>query len=177
MVAAAPSQIVGRKSTEGEDHVETVADLAVFLQARGIAVTIPQQVAGVLTPDGQFQWGAATYNVEVECSTISKATAQFASNVKKARLAGFRVLIVLPDQAAVSRTLALLDASFPGMRLWPDGVGILWKEGGAEFRPARVPGTTVWPFLEPWMPLAPPRAGGRAFPCRDATEGNRPAIE
>jgi len=57
LVAAAPSQIVGRKSTEGEDHVETLADLAVFLQARGIAVTILQQVAGVLTPDGQFQWG------------------------------------------------------------------------------------------------------------------------
>jgi len=149
------------RGNEGEDHVETLADLAVLLQARGIALTIPEQVAGVLTPDGQFQWGDATYNVEVECSTVTKAAAQFARNVKKARAAGFRVLIVLPDQSTVSRTLALLDAAFPGKRLWHDGVGILWKEGGVEFRPVRVPGTTVWPFLEPWIPGSLPNPSAK----------------
>jgi hypothetical protein len=118
------------------------------LEGRGIAMSVPQQVGGLLLPDGQFQWGDATYNVEVECSTVAKAAGQVVRNVKKGRAAGHRVLIALPEQATVSRTLAILDSAFPGMRLWPDGVGLVWKEGRASFRPIRIPGTRVWPFLD-----------------------------
>jgi hypothetical protein len=148
-------RVLRARGNEGEDHVETLTEFAVFLESRGIALSVPEQVAGILTPDGQFQWGDATYNVEVECSTVARAAGQVARNVKKARAAGFRVLLVLPDPAAVPRALALLDDSFAGMRLWPDGVGVVWKEGIAAFRPVRVPGTTVWPFLEPGFHMSP----------------------
>jgi len=52
----------GRRN-EGEEHIETLTEFAVFLEKRGIALSVPKQVAGILTPDGQFQWGSATYNV------------------------------------------------------------------------------------------------------------------
>ncbi len=136
----------GRRN-EGEEHIETLTEFAVFLEKRGIALSVPRQVAGILTPDGQFQWGSATYNVEVECSTVSKAAGQVVRNVKKARAAGHRVLIVLPDRSAVPRTLALIEAAFPGLSLWADGVGLVWKEGRAAFRAYQVPGIQIWPFL------------------------------
>ena len=69
------SALLARRN-EGEDHVETLVDLCMFLDSRGIAVTIPEQVAGVLMPDGQFRYGDAVYNVEVECSTVAKAAEQ-----------------------------------------------------------------------------------------------------
>jgi hypothetical protein len=141
-------RVLRARRNEGEDHVETLTELGVFLGSRGIALTVPKQVGGLMLPDGQFQWGDRTYNVEVECSTIAKASGQVIRNVKKARDAGHRVLIVLPDQASVPRTLTLLDGSFPGLRLWPDGVGVVWKAGRASFRACRIPGTTVWPFLD-----------------------------
>jgi hypothetical protein len=137
----------GRRN-EGEEHVETLTELAMFLESRGIALSVPKQVAGVLLPDGQFQWGDAVYNVEVECSTLAKASDQVVRNLKKARSAGYRPLIVLPERSQVPRALALLDEAFPGMRLWIDGVGLVWKEGRASFRPHRVGGTRVWPFLD-----------------------------
>ncbi len=137
------------RRNDGEDHVDTLTDFVMFLAERGIAVDIPTQVAGVLLPDGQFRWGDATYNIEVECSTVAKAAEQVMRNVKKGRDAGNRVLIVLPDQSGVSRALAILDAAFPGMRLWPDGVGLVWKDADGGFQPHRVPGTQIWPFLEP----------------------------
>ena len=136
----------GRRN-EGEEHIETLTEFAVFLEKRGIALSVPKQVAGILTPDGQFQWGSATYNVEVECSTVAKAAGQVIRNVKKARAAGHRVLIVLPDRSAVPRTLALVEDGFPGLSLWADGVGLVWKEGRAAFRPFATPGIQVWPFL------------------------------
>ena len=136
------------RRNDGEEHVETLTELAMFLETRGIAMSIPEQVAGVLLPDGQFQWGDAIYNVEVECSTLSKAAGQVVRNVKKGRAAGYRVLIVLPDRSRVPRTLALLDDSFPGLRLWMDGIGLVWKEGRASFRPYRIPGARIWPFLD-----------------------------
>ncbi len=136
------------RRNDGEDHVETVTAIAMFLAAHGIAMDIPTQVAGVLLPDGQFRWGDAIYNVEVECSTLGKAAEQVIRNVKKGRDAGNRVLIVLPDQSGVARALAILDAAFPGTRLWPDGVGLVWKDGVGGFQPHRVPGTQVWPFLD-----------------------------
>ena len=136
----------GRRN-EGEEHVETLTEFAMFLHARGIAMNVPEQVAGVLLPDGQFQWGATTYNVEVECSTLTKAAGQVVRNVKKARAAGIRVLIVLPDRSAVPRALAVLEDGFPGLSFWTDGVGLVWKEGRTAFRPYLVPGSLVWPFL------------------------------
>ncbi len=141
------------RRNEGEVHVETLTEFAVFLQARGIALSVPRQVAGILTPDGQFQWGAHAYNVEVECSTVSKAAAQVVRNVKKGQAAGHRVPIALPERTAFPAAVEVLEAAFPGIRLWRDGVGVVWKEGRATFRPHRVPGTGVWPFLEP-APLA-----------------------
>jgi hypothetical protein len=135
------------RRNEGEEHVETLTELAMFLEARGIALSVPRQVAGVLLPDGQFQWGGAIYNVEVECSTVTKAAGQVVRNVKKARTAGWRVLIVLPDRSRLPRTLALLDEAFPGLRTWSDGVGLIWKDGHASFRPYQAAGTRVWPFL------------------------------
>jgi Helicase HerA, central domain/TraM recognition site of TraD and TraG len=137
----------GRRN-EGEEHVETLTELEIFLEARGIALSVPKQVAGVLMPDGQFQWGDAIYNVEVECSTVSKAAGQVVRNVKKARNAGYRVLVVLPEPGQVSRTLAILHDSFPVMRLWVDGVGLVWKDGRASFRPHRIPAVPIWSFLE-----------------------------
>ncbi|MFZ3355720.1 MAG: hypothetical protein WA549_03045 [Thermoplasmata archaeon] len=136
------------RRNEGEEHVETLTELAMFLETRGIALTVPMQVAGVLLPDGQFQWGAATYNVEVECSTLAKASGQVIRNVKKGRAAGNRVLIVLPERSRVPRALALLDDTFSGLRLWTDGIGLVWKDGRASFRPYRIPGAKVWPFLD-----------------------------
>ena len=133
---------------EGENHVETLVDLCMFLDARGITVGIPEQVAGVLMPDGQFRYGDAVYNVEVECSTVAKAAEQVVRNVRKAREAGSRVLIALPDASAILKFLAVLDSAFPGIRLWPDGVGVVWKAENGAFQPHRVPGTEVWPFLE-----------------------------
>jgi len=137
----------GRRN-EGEDHVETLVDLCMFLDARGIAVTIPEQVAGVLMPDGQFRCGGATYNVEVECSTVAKAAEQVVRNVRKAREAGNRVLIALPDVSGIPRLLQELDGAFPGLRLWPDGVGVAWRGQDGQFRAHRVPGSEVWPFLD-----------------------------
>ena len=118
------------------------------LGTRHIAITIPEQVAGVLMPDAQFRYGDTVYNVEVECSTVAKAAEQVVRNVKKGREAGNRVLLVLPDQSGVSRALAILDQAFPGMRLWPDGVGLVWRGENGMFHPHRAPGTSIWPFLE-----------------------------
>jgi hypothetical protein len=141
-------RVLRARRNEGEDHVEALTELGVFLGSRGIALTVPKQVGGLMLPDGQFQWGDSTYNVEVECSTVAKASGQVIRNVKKARDAGHGVLIVLRDQASVPRMLTILDGAFPGLRLWPDGVGVVWKAGRAAFRPCRVPGTKVWPFLD-----------------------------
>jgi hypothetical protein len=141
------SALLARRN-EGEDHVETLVDLCMFLDSRGIAVGIPEQVAGVLMPDAQFRYGDAIYNVEVECSTVAKAAEQVVRNVRKAREAGSRVLIALPDATSLPKLLAVLDSAFPGIRLWPDGVGLVWKGEDGVFRPRRVPGTEVWPFLE-----------------------------
>ncbi|MGP8146482.1 MAG: hypothetical protein ACLQAS_03610 [Thermoplasmata archaeon] len=137
------------RRNDGEDHVGTVTDIAMFLKERGIAMDILAQVAGVLLPDGQFRWGDATYNVEVECSTLLKAAEQVVRNVKKGREAGNRVLIALPDRSGVPRVQAVLDTAFPGMRLWQDGIGLVWKDEDGGFRPQRVQGTQIWPFLEP----------------------------
>jgi hypothetical protein len=142
-------EVLQARRNEGEEHVETLTEFAMFLSRRGIAITIPPQVAGILLPDGQFQWGADTYNVEVECSTLSKAGQQVVRNVKKAWGAGRRVLIVVPDRSSISRALALLNGAFPGKRLWTDGVGLVWKEGKASFHAFGAPGARVWPFLEP----------------------------
>ncbi len=136
------------RRNDGEEHVETLTELAMFLETRGIAMSIPKQIAGVLLPDGQFQWGDAIYNVEVESSTLSKAAGQVVRNVKKGRAAGNRVLIVLPERSRIPRALALLDDAFPGFRLWLGGVGLVWKDGRASFRPYRIPGARVWPFLD-----------------------------
>ncbi|MGP8076953.1 MAG: hypothetical protein ACLP8Y_09575 [Thermoplasmata archaeon] len=146
------SALLARRN-EGEDHVGTLVDLCMLLDSRGIAVVIPEQVAGVLTPDGQFRYGDAVYNVEVECSTVAKAADQVIRNVRKAREAGNRVLIALPDASSVPKLLAGLDSAFPGIRLWPDGVGVVWNDGNGVFHPHRVHGTEIWPFLEDgWKP-------------------------
>jgi hypothetical protein len=137
------------RRNEGEEHVETLTELALFLGARGIDLNVPKQVAGVLLPDGQFQWGDAIYNVEVECSTVAKAAGQVARNVKKGRAAGCRVLVVVPRRDRIGPVLNLLGEEFPGLRLWADGVGLLWRYDRASFEPHRVPGTRVWPFLDP----------------------------
>jgi len=141
------SALLARRN-EGEDHVNTLVDLCMLLDSRGIAATIPEQVAGVLMPDAQFRYGDAVYNVEVECSTVAKAAEQVVRNVRKAREAGNRVLIVLPDASGVPKLLAVLDSAFPGIRLWPDGVGVVWRGEDGMFHPHRVPGTEVWPFLD-----------------------------
>ena len=157
------SALLARRN-EGEDHVETLVDLCMFLDSRGIVATIPEQVAGVLMPDGQFRYGDAVYNVEVECSTVAKAAEQVVRNVRKAREAGSRVLIVLPDASGVPKLLAVLDSAFPGIRLWPDGVGLVWRGEDGTFHPHRVPGTEVWAFLEDgWdggIPALPLELGG-----------------
>ncbi len=141
------SVLLARRN-EGEDHVETLTDLVMWLGTKHIEVTIPEQVAGVLMPDGQFRYGDAVYNVEVESSTVAKATEQVIRNVRKAREAGNRVLIALPDASNVQRVLAMLDGAFPGLRLWPDGVGLVWRREDGMFQAHRVPGSEVWPFLE-----------------------------
>ena len=128
------------RRNEGEDHVGTLVDLVMRLGTRHIAATIPVQVAGVLTPDGQFRYGDAVYNIEVECSTVAKAAEQVVRNVRKAREAGNRVLIALPDGSGVQRVLAVLDSAFPGIRLWPDGVGLVWKGEDGAFGPTGFPG-------------------------------------
>lgn len=161
----------------GEDRVETLTDLAMFLEARGIALSVPKQVAGVLLPDGQFQWGDAIYNVGVECSTLSKAAGQVVRNVKKARTAGYRVLIVLPEKSKVPQTLRVLDHAFPGLRIWEDGVGLVWKQSQTSFRPFRIPGIKVWPFLdEGGAPSELPLQTLPAPPRPDATVGTDPLI-
>jgi hypothetical protein len=106
-----------------------------FLEARGIALSVPKQVTGVLTPDGQFQWGDAIYNVEGECSTLSKDSDQVVRNVKKARSAGYRVLIVLPSQSGVPRTLEVLEKGFPGLRPGVTGWGWSGGRGGRRSEP------------------------------------------
>jgi len=136
------------RRNEGENHVETLTDLVMTLSSRGVAATIPRQVAGILMPDAQFRYGDAVYNVEVECSTVAKAAEQVVRNVRKAREAGNRVLIALPDASNVPKLLAVLDSAFPGIRLRPDGVGLVWRDQDGTFRPHRVPGIEVWPFLE-----------------------------
>jgi hypothetical protein len=42
------------------------------------------------------------------------------------------------------------------MRLWPDGVGIVRKQGGSTLRPVRVSRTSVWPFPEQGLAVTPP---------------------
>jgi len=143
------SALLARRN-EGEVHVNTLVDLCMLLDSRGIAAVIPEQVAGVLMPDAQFRYGDAVYNVEVECSTVAKAAEQVVRNVRKGREAGNRVLIVLPDRSGVPKLLAVLDSAFPGIRLWPDGVGVVWRAEDGTFHPHRVPGTEVWPLLDSW---------------------------
>jgi hypothetical protein len=121
---------------------------AVFFQERGVAHRLAKQIAGILIPDGQFHWGAQTYNVEVECSTLAKALGQVIRNVKNSRAAGHPVLIVLPDREMGPMTPALLYGTFPGLGLWTDGVGLVWKKGRATFRAQRVPGTPARSFLD-----------------------------
>ena len=98
-----------------------------FLDSRGVTVAIPEQVAGVLTPDAQFRAGDTVYNVEVECSTVAKAAEQVVRNVWKAREAGKSAPIALPDASSLQRVLPVLDGAFPGLQLWPDGVD--WSGG------------------------------------------------
>ncbi len=141
-------RVLQERGNSGEEHVETLTDFAMFLRGRGIAMAVPRQVAGVLLPDGQFRCGNATYNVEVECSTLAKAIGQVVRNVKKAQTAGFRVLIVLPDRERVPRLLWMLSGAFPGLRLWADGVGLVWRDGAGSFRPYAGPEIKVWSFLE-----------------------------
>jgi hypothetical protein len=136
------------RRNEGEDHVDTLVDLCMFLGSRGIEVTIPDQVAGVLTPDAQFRYGDAVYNVEVECSTVAKAADQVIRNVRKAREAGSRVLIALPDVSSVPRVLGMLAGSLPGLRLWQDGIGLVWRTEDGRFLPHRDAAEEIWPFLE-----------------------------
>ncbi len=136
------------RANEGEEHVETLTELAMFLERRGIVLSIPRQVAGVLMPDAQFRYADTVYNVEVECSTIAKAAEQIVRNVRKAREVGNRVLIALPDSTGVQRVLAVLDRAFPGLRLWADGVGVVWRGEDSMFHPHRDHGTQVWRFLE-----------------------------
>jgi len=162
------SALLARRN-EGEDHVETLVDLCMFLDSRGIAVTIPEQVAGVLMPDAQFRCGDAVYNVEVECSTVAKATEQVVRNVRKAREAGNRVLIALPDASSVSKLQAVLDNAFPGNRLWPDGVGLVRRGEDGTFHPHRVPGTEVWPFLEDGFDRVDPDEPGELQKVPDTT--------
>jgi len=119
-----------------------------WLGTKHIASTIPEQVAGVLMPDAQFRYGDVVYNVEVKCSTVAKAAEQVVRNVRKALEAGNRVLVALPDALGDPRLLQVLDGAFPGLRLWPDGVGVVWRSEDGEFHPHRVPGAEVWPFLE-----------------------------
>jgi len=64
------------------------------------------------------------------------------------------VLIVLPDPSGVSRTRRVLEESFPGLRLWTDGVGLVWKEARDTFRPLPVSGTKPWGFLDGETDLA-----------------------
>jgi hypothetical protein len=146
--------LVGRRN-EGEDHVDTLVDLCMFLGSRGIAVTIPEQVAGVLTPDGQFRYGGVVYNVEIECSTLVKAAEQVVRNVRKAWDSGIRVLIALPNPSSIPRVVAVLESAFPGVQVWSDGVGIVWRAEDGKFRPFRGRGLEAWAFLEegsemPW---------------------------
>jgi hypothetical protein len=136
------------RRNEGEEHVETLTELVMFLGTKHIPVTISEQVAGILMPDAQFRLGDTVYNVEVECSTVTRAAGQVIRNAKKALAAGRRLIIVLPDSSGVPRILNLLFEAFPGTRLWPEGIGLVWKDGEARFRPHRVQGTAVWPFLE-----------------------------
>jgi hypothetical protein len=158
----------GRRN-EGEEHVATLTDLVMSLSSRGIAATIPEQVAGVLMPDAQFRYGDTVYNIEVECSTVAKAAEQVVRNVRKAREAGIRVLIALPDASNVPKLLAVLDSAFPGNRLWPDGVGVVWRGEDGRFRPHRVPGTEVWPFLEDGFDRLEPDETGELQKVPDTT--------
>jgi hypothetical protein len=136
------------RRNEGEDHVDTLVDFCMFLGSRGIEVTIPEQVAGVLTPDAQFRFGDTVYNVEVECSTVVKAAEQVVRNIRKAREVGNSVLIALPDASSVPRVLGVLASAFPGFRLWQDCIGLVWRTEESRFLPHRVPTAEVWPFLE-----------------------------
>lgn len=140
-------RVLENRGSEGEEHVETLVGLAVFLEARGIVLSIPRQVPGVSLPDAQFHWGDSVYNVEVECSTVTKAADQVVRNVRKGLGAGYNVLVVLADPAQVRRVLALLEGEFRGLRLWADGVGIVTRESGETFSPVEIAGAVVWPFL------------------------------
>ncbi|HLY76287.1 MAG TPA: hypothetical protein VKT21_00190, partial [Thermoplasmata archaeon] len=133
---------------EGEEHVETLTDFAAFLDSRGISLTIPDQVGGILLPDGEFRWGGSTYNVEVECSTLVKAQKQAVRNVRKGVEAHRRVLVVLPEQSRVPAAMRVLSEALPGLRLWSGPVGLVWRDGSGEFVPHDPDGTEVWPFLD-----------------------------
>lgn len=75
------------------------------------------------------------------------------------------MLIALPDASGVPRLLAVLDGAFPGNRLWPDGIGLVWRDQDGGFHPHRVAGTEVWAFLE---------AGGDAVECEAPEEPPNP---
>ena len=141
------------RRNEGEEHVETMTDLAMFLDGRGISLRIMEQMGGLLLPDGQFQWRGVDYNVEVECSTVAKAGSQVVRNVKKGLAAHARVLIVLPDRSSLPRVLTLLEEAVPRFTMWKDPVGVVWREPTGAFRPYRGSGGEVWGFLDengPW---------------------------
>lgn len=141
-------EVLEARVSEGEDHVETLTDLAVFLGSRGIGVSFPKQGPGVSAPDGLFRVGSRTYHVEVESTTVRKASDQVIRNLRKARAAGASVLIALTDRESLSRVCALLAEEIPDLHVWSERVGIVWRDAHA-FRCYAPPGTLPWPFLTP----------------------------
>jgi len=86
--------------------------------------------------------------VEVGCSTFAKAADEVVRKVTKGLGAGSWVLVVIPDRARVLRTIEVLAAGFPSIRLWRDAVGILWRSGRAAFGAYTAGRTKAWAFTK-----------------------------
>lgn len=121
----------GRRN-EGGHHAELLARVGTFLHAAGIEMTIPRQRGGVLLPDGEFAWNGATYNVEVECSTLATHIEQVVRNVAKAAVAGRKCLVVVNTREDAERALEALSGTVNGARagqeyafVWPGSTGLV----------------------------------------------------
>ena len=130
---------------EGEEHSSLLADIAVFLNGRGISVRIVPQEGGFLRPDAEFEWDGELCNIEVESSTISSHAEQVVRNVKKALAADRRCLVAVSDREAAERAALIIGAGIPSAKLWKE-FGVVFRNGHGGLEPLSDGGRPPWSF-------------------------------
>lgn len=132
---------------EGEEHCGLLADVLAYLSGFDIEAQIGVQQRVVETPDASFERGGRGYNVEVECSNLTKHPQQVVANVRKARSAGRRCLIAVSDPQAAEQVAVLVRARLAEIELWGE-FGVVWRGAPGVMVPFSGAGAVeVWGWL------------------------------